>query len=86
MAIPTQATAVVGPPARGDESAHLRIGPEVRIAERVAARRVAAGRPPCVVDPLVSHRLPFGPDAQRAYEGLRDRPDEWLAVLLEYPA
>jgi threonine dehydrogenase-like Zn-dependent dehydrogenase len=38
-----------------------------------------------VVDPLVTHRVPFA-DAQRAYEGLRDRPDEWLGVLLEYPA
>ncbi len=37
------------------------------------------------VDPLVTHRLPFG-DAQRAYEGLRDDPGHWLGVLLEYPA
>jgi 2-desacetyl-2-hydroxyethyl bacteriochlorophyllide A dehydrogenase len=36
------------------------------------------------VDPLVTHRVPFA-EAQRAYEGLRDEPDRWLGVLLEYP-
>ena len=35
------------------------------------------------VDPLVTHRVAFG-DAQRAYEGLRDHPEAWLGVLLEY--
>jgi 2-desacetyl-2-hydroxyethyl bacteriochlorophyllide A dehydrogenase len=39
-----------------------------------------------VVDPFVTHRVPFGPDLQRAYEGLRDAPDEWLGVVIEYPA
>jgi 2-desacetyl-2-hydroxyethyl bacteriochlorophyllide A dehydrogenase len=37
------------------------------------------------VDPLVTHRVPFA-EAQRAYEGLRDEPDRWLGVVLEYPA
>jgi 2-desacetyl-2-hydroxyethyl bacteriochlorophyllide A dehydrogenase len=36
------------------------------------------------VDPMVTQRVAFA-DAQRAYEGLRDRPAEWLGVLLEYP-
>ena len=36
------------------------------------------------VDPLVTHRVAFA-DAQRAYEGLRDHPEAWLGVLLEYP-
>jgi 2-desacetyl-2-hydroxyethyl bacteriochlorophyllide A dehydrogenase len=36
------------------------------------------------VDPLVTHRLPFR-DAQSAYEGLRDQPESFLGVLLEYP-
>jgi 2-desacetyl-2-hydroxyethyl bacteriochlorophyllide A dehydrogenase len=35
------------------------------------------------VDPLVTHRVAFA-DAQRAYEGLRDEPQSWLGVLLEY--
>lgn len=29
--------------------------------------------------------VPFGPGAQQAYEGLRDDPDHWLGVRLEYP-
>jgi 2-desacetyl-2-hydroxyethyl bacteriochlorophyllide A dehydrogenase len=37
-----------------------------------------------VVDPFVTHRIPFGPEAQRAYEGLRDDPEHWLGVLLDY--
>lgn len=36
------------------------------------------------VDPMVTHRVAFA-DAQRAYEGLRDHPETWLGVLLEYP-
>jgi threonine dehydrogenase-like Zn-dependent dehydrogenase len=36
------------------------------------------------VDPMVTQRVEFA-DAQRAYEGLRDRPETWLGVLLEYP-
>jgi threonine dehydrogenase-like Zn-dependent dehydrogenase len=43
---------------------------------------LASGR--VAVDPLVTHRVPFGADVQRAYEGLRDHPDEWLGVLIEY--
>ena len=46
--------------------------------------RAPAGDPARVqVDPLVTHRVAFG-DAQRAYEGLRDRSRAWLGVLLEY--
>jgi 2-desacetyl-2-hydroxyethyl bacteriochlorophyllide A dehydrogenase len=37
------------------------------------------------VDPLVTHTV-VPADAQRAYEGLRDDPDEWLGVLLDYGA
>ena len=37
------------------------------------------------VDPLVTHRIPFGPVAQQAYEGLRDDADHYLGVLMEYP-
>jgi len=36
------------------------------------------------VDPIVTHRVPFA-EAQRAYEGLRDHPEAWLGVILEYP-
>lgn len=36
------------------------------------------------VEALVTQRLPFA-SALRAYEGLRDHPDEYLGVLLEYP-
>jgi threonine dehydrogenase-like Zn-dependent dehydrogenase len=39
-----------------------------------------------LVGPFVTHRVPFGPGLQRAYEGLRDDPDEWLGVVIEYPA
>jgi 2-desacetyl-2-hydroxyethyl bacteriochlorophyllide A dehydrogenase len=35
------------------------------------------------VDALVTHRVPFA-DAARAYAGLRDDPDHWLGVLLDY--
>jgi threonine dehydrogenase-like Zn-dependent dehydrogenase len=35
------------------------------------------------VEPMVTHRVAFA-DAQRAYEGLRDHPETWLGVLLEY--
>jgi hypothetical protein len=33
---------------------------------------------------MVTQRVAFV-DAQLAYEGLRDRPEQWLGVLLEYP-
>ena len=33
---------------------------------------------------LISHRIPFE-KAQSAYEGLRDRPDDYLGVILQYP-
>ncbi len=36
------------------------------------------------VEPLITHVLPFTA-GQKAYEGLRDRKDEFLGVLLEYP-
>ncbi len=36
------------------------------------------------VAPLVTHVLPYT-QGQTAYEGLRDRKDEYLGVLLEYP-
>ena len=36
------------------------------------------------VEPLITHVLPYT-EAQTAYEGLRDRKDEYLGVLLEYP-
>lgn len=36
------------------------------------------------VDPFVTHRLPFGTELQRAYEGLRDDPNTWMGVLIEY--
>ncbi|MDE2932222.1 MAG: zinc-binding alcohol dehydrogenase [Chloroflexota bacterium] len=36
------------------------------------------------VEPLISHVLPYT-EGQKAYEGLRDRKDEFLGVLLEYP-
>jgi threonine dehydrogenase-like Zn-dependent dehydrogenase len=36
-----------------------------------------------MVDPMVTQRVAFA-DAQRAYEGLRDQPEQWLGVLLEY--
>jgi len=36
------------------------------------------------IEPLITHVLPYT-DAQQAYEGLRDRKDEFLGVLLEYP-
>ena len=36
------------------------------------------------VEPLITHVLPYT-EAQQAYEGLRDRKDEFLGVLLEYP-
>jgi hypothetical protein len=39
-----------------------------------------------VVDPFVTHRVPFGAGMQRAYEGLRDDPDAWLGVVIEYDA
>lgn len=35
------------------------------------------------VEPLITHVLPYT-EGQRAYEGLRDRKDEYLGVLLEY--
>jgi len=35
------------------------------------------------VDPLITHRLPFT-QAPSAYEGLRDRKDEYVGVVLEY--
>ena len=35
------------------------------------------------VEPLITHVLPYM-EGQRAYEGLRDRKDEYLGVLLEY--
>lgn len=35
------------------------------------------------VDPLITHVLPYT-EGQQAYEGLRDRKDEFLGVLLEY--
>lgn len=35
------------------------------------------------VDPLITHVLPYT-EGQKAYEGLRDRKDEFLAVLLDY--
>ncbi len=47
------------------------------LAHLLASERV-------MVDPLVTHRVPFD-DAARAYEGLRDDPDQWLGVLLEHP-
>ncbi len=37
-----------------------------------------------VVDPFVTHRMPFGAGLQRAYEGLRDDPNTWMGVLIEY--
>ncbi len=36
------------------------------------------------VDPFVTHRLPFGAELQRAYEGLRDDPNTWMGVLIDY--
>jgi threonine dehydrogenase-like Zn-dependent dehydrogenase len=36
------------------------------------------------VDPLVTHRIPFGTAAQQAYEGLHGDPDHYLGVLMEY--
>ena len=36
------------------------------------------------VEPLITHVLPYT-EGQKAYEGLRDRKDEFLGVLLEYP-
>ena len=36
------------------------------------------------VEPLITHTLPYT-EGQRAYDGLRDRKDEYLGVLLEYP-
>jgi threonine dehydrogenase-like Zn-dependent dehydrogenase len=35
------------------------------------------------VEPLITHRIPFV-EAQQAYEGLRDRKDEFLGVILRY--
>ena len=35
------------------------------------------------VEPLITHVLPYT-EGQKAYEGLRDRKDEYLGVLLEY--
>ena len=35
------------------------------------------------VEPLITHVLPYT-EGQTAYEGLRDRKDEYLGVLLEY--
>ena len=35
------------------------------------------------VEPLITHVLPFT-EGQQAYEGLRDKKDEFLGVLLEY--
>jgi threonine dehydrogenase-like Zn-dependent dehydrogenase len=43
---------------------------------------LASGR--LAVDPFVTHRLPFGTGLQRAYEGLRDDPNTWMAVLIDY--
>jgi threonine dehydrogenase-like Zn-dependent dehydrogenase len=37
-----------------------------------------------MVDPFVTHRLPFGAGLQRAYEGLRDEPGAWMGVLIDY--
>ncbi len=36
------------------------------------------------VDPFVTHRLPFGTELQCAYEGLRDDPNTWMGVVIEY--
>lgn len=36
------------------------------------------------LEPLITHVLPYT-EGQKAYEGLRDRKDEYLGVLLEYP-
>ena len=36
------------------------------------------------VGKLISHRIPFE-RAQSAYEGLRDLPDDYLGVILQYP-
>ena len=35
------------------------------------------------VEPLITHVLPYT-EGQTAYEGLRDRKDEYLGVLLDY--
>jgi 2-desacetyl-2-hydroxyethyl bacteriochlorophyllide A dehydrogenase len=43
---------------------------------------LASGR--LAVDPFVTHRVPFGPDLKHAYEGLRDDPNTWMGVLVEY--
>ena len=43
---------------------------------------LAKGR--IAVAPLITHVLPYT-EGQRAYEGLRDRKDEYLGVLLQYP-
>jgi 2-desacetyl-2-hydroxyethyl bacteriochlorophyllide A dehydrogenase len=42
---------------------------------------LASGR--VLVEPLVTHRIAFR-DAQVAYEGLQDRRDEFVTVVLEY--
>jgi 2-desacetyl-2-hydroxyethyl bacteriochlorophyllide A dehydrogenase len=36
------------------------------------------------VDPFVTHRVPFGSELQQAYEGLRDDPNAWMGVLIDY--
>ncbi|MCZ7645075.1 MAG: zinc-binding alcohol dehydrogenase [Planctomycetota bacterium] len=36
------------------------------------------------VEPLITQRMPFA-EGLRAYEGLRDKPDEYLGVILTYP-
>lgn len=42
---------------------------------------LASGR--ISVDPLITHVLPYT-EGQKAYDGLRDKKDEFLGVLLEY--
>jgi threonine dehydrogenase-like Zn-dependent dehydrogenase len=50
---------------------------DARLLELLATEQVR-------VAPFVTHHVGFGADVQLAYEGLRDDPDHWMGVVIEY--
>jgi 2-desacetyl-2-hydroxyethyl bacteriochlorophyllide A dehydrogenase len=71
-------------PARQVIGAHesARTRGERRPHDQFAFDLLASGR--ISVEPLITHRIPFGSRLQDAYVGLRDRRDEWLGVVIDY--
>jgi threonine dehydrogenase-like Zn-dependent dehydrogenase len=58
------------------------VPPEVRAADRFfILELLERGR--LTLAPLRTHTMPFR-EARRAYEGLRDHPEEYIGVLLTY--